>query len=208
MIVLYAVLGYLAVGIAFARDAYRHTYAKIYGAPAPRSYGGKIGHGRASEVAMREARPWIVMWSLYLAWDGLDRLITGSKPVQTKIDELEEEMRRDLFPDPNEARRAEGLPEFTESVAHTVKPVKPCPCGYTIECAIHCGDGSCHERMAETGKILLAPVNAEQLYDPWLWEGHPKKIRYPMDPLPHCATLAETSECGCPKCTPHMYLWE
>jgi len=85
---------YLVVSFAVARKAYRREYNLIYGAPAPRSYGGSIGHARAHEVARSEACQWLAMWPFFCSWALIERLISGPVPVQAKLDEAQAEVDR------------------------------------------------------------------------------------------------------------------
>jgi hypothetical protein len=85
---------YLVMCFVFARKAYRAEYRKIYGAPAPRCYGGKIGHDRAHELAIREGVEWLAMWPLYLGWALVYRLISGPVPAHVKLDEIQAEVDR------------------------------------------------------------------------------------------------------------------
>lgn len=144
LIVSLSLIAYTVVSFVIARRAYRAEYAKVYGAPAPRSYGGKIGHGRAHEVAIREGVEWLLLWPAFVAWAVFYRLISGPMPVQARLDEMQAEV------DKLAAQQDEGRDWANEPGPVKLPEKKTCPCGYTDECRIHCGDGSlCHRVMVQ-----------------------------------------------------------
>lgn len=195
MIVIALIIGYLAVGMVFARLAYQHEYGKIYGAPAPQYYGGRVGHERAHEVSMREARPWIAMWFLFCTWAALERMISGPKPVAARLDEMQAEVDR-LAEEQNPIK---DLPL-----------TKACPCGYVTECHIHCGDGSCHTEnpwlWEQDGVRVTYPVIGDKGPE-IIRTAHPEKI-VQLSPHPGIVwtgarwiTDPGDWKCSCSKCS-------
>lgn len=197
--------GYMALSFTFARCAYRNEYNLIYGSPAPQVYGGKHGHGKAHEVAVREAVWWLIMWPFFMSWAGIDWLIThgiqqGWVETANKISRMQEDVDRlNAKQDP-----LAGLDRVigSESVSHSVPD--PCPCGYTTECVIHCGDGSnCHEMMNRTRDSLESGAVIRTM--------HPEMI-IPVTRHPNAAYLpgqgwvrATGADCQCSKCRSEKY---
>jgi hypothetical protein len=99
LIVAAVCFAYLAVSFTFARKAYRHEYQLVYGSPAPQIYGGRHGHDKAREVALREASQWLAMWPFYCAWAMIEWLIAhgirqGWVEVANEITQMQTEVDR------------------------------------------------------------------------------------------------------------------
>lgn len=138
-------LGHLVASAIIAGRMYRREYDLVYGSPAPMIYGGKHGHADAHRAAMREAMPWFAFWPFFGLWAGMGWLITlGHR--QSWVERANELRKLE-----EETGQLATQQDPLAGLDHTVGPVTvthdqdaarhPCPCGYTTECGMHCGDG-------------------------------------------------------------------
>jgi hypothetical protein len=179
---------YLAVSFCFARRAYRHEYGLIYGSPAPQVYGGKHGHEKAHELAIREGVEWLAMWPFYLAWGLVYRLISGPVPAEVKLSEIEKiEAEVDRL-----AAEQDPLNDLDLSLIP-----QPCPCGYLDECVIHCGDGSmCHPDPGKCSREYPAiGITGTEI----IRTHHPEAIR---ERTFDGKIVIDIPGCSCEKCNP------
>jgi len=180
---------YMAMFVIFARREYRDRlkdhqehYSRMYGQPLARV---------SRDKALGAAYSMIVKWPFRLFAMTLNWLITSphllgvpdsetdpwSAPETDDLDptqELINRLDRELNPDqpggvvvtkisghdPNVIRRAMGMEQYND-LKHGPRN-EPCPCGYTTECVIHCGNGhetgACPDRhTARLSTILQTP---------------------------------------------------
>ena len=222
---------YLVISFTVARKAYRRKYRKVYGSPAPRLYGGKHGHEKAHELAIKDGAEYLAMWPFYLSWGLVLRLISGPVPVETKIDQLQEDVDRwaakqdrllKVKDDPYAEAKYGPLDEEPA-------PPKRCPCGYIDECVIHCGDGAeCHPTARSrqdkhgspvcVGTEIIRTHHPEKYSEPYPVIGtqeiiyrppsYPEIIRTYHPEAIQARTLdgkivVDIPGCQCPECNPH-----
>jgi len=209
LIVSVVCFAYLVVSFAFARRAYSREYDKIYGAPAPSYYGGKIGHERAHELAIREGVEWLGLWPLYCTWALIYRLISGPVPLHVKLDEAQAEVDRlAMKQDPlNDLDHTVGAKTVTHSVPEQGYEFVRAEDPWLWDDRVEITTTPHPERIIQVqpGKIwtgarwVKATTKNEKIYGPALPD-------LAVDPLPHSPVLAP-GDCVCPKCRPDLYMW-
>lgn len=155
-------LAYAGVSLAFARYNYRQEYAKLRNQKVPAVYGhGWMTHEEKRRVALREGAWWLAMWLPFCLWSmigwswvclraGAERLISGPDPVNAGLDYNKiEELEKETAPGGSVTVGEVTVTKIAEWTEMPTDIPEPCPCGYTTECHIHCGDGpgSCHYGM-------------------------------------------------------------
>jgi len=198
-------LAYLVLGFVFARKAYRHEYNLIYGSPAPMIYGGKHGHAKAHEVALREAFPWVPFWLIFCSWELIYWLIAhGTELSWVETANEITQMQTDVNRLAAEQDPLKDLDHTVGEVTVTHKQTDPWlwenpEIIYTKhpEKIITVPKGDCIWTGARW--VEDTPEN-EKIY------GRVGQGRA-LDPLPHSSVLAPTGDCICPKCRPELYMW-
>jgi hypothetical protein len=198
-------IAYWWISLAFARRAYRHEYDLIYGSPAPMLYGGKHGHEKAHEVAIKEALWAMAFWPLFLAWDGIDWLVThGTGKSWVERDNEMSQLQHEVDQLAVKQDPLAGLDHEQDGVRVTNRQDLPQWDPWLWQNPVG-------EIIYTSHPELIKPVNTGRL---WRWDDLPEMVRLvrpsnlqPVDALPHNDLLAEENDCLCPTCRPETYLW-